>query len=310
MTTGSNDSASTMPGATGWAAMHVDARPAAPDIGPFPFGPFLAAVEDAVATPMSEVEVVASDTSSVALVGGDAVRFAGPAHLTDYHAPLGPDGSLVATALARFPGHRFSLDSLPTEAADAVVAALTTAGMEHELEEDESTAVLTLPATYEEWLASIGKKERHEVRRKRRRFEDTFGRICVERCGVEDVPAFAAMHRTSPGEKGSFMTPEMERLFTRLVDEADACLHALVCGGSVRAWAFGFESPTGYWYYNSAYDPDAAMASPGVVLLSSMIEDQIGRGARVFDFLKGDERYKYRHGATKRPLFTVSGTVP
>jgi CelD/BcsL family acetyltransferase involved in cellulose biosynthesis len=41
-----------------------------------------------------------------------------------------------------------------------------------------------------------------------------------------------------------------------------------------------------------------------------MIEAQIGRGARVFDFLKGDERYKFKHGASPRPLYAVSGRLP
>lgn len=106
------------------------------------------------------------------------------------------------------------------------------------------------------------------------------------------------------------MTETMERLFTTLAEDAGATVHRLVCGGRVRAAAFGFETPDGYFYYNSAYDPDAAMASPGVVLLSSLIDEQIRRGVRVFDFLKGDERYKYRHGAVARPLSTVERVVP
>ena len=52
------------------------------------------------------------------------------------------------------------------------------------------------------------------------------------------------------------------------------------------------------------------MASPGVVLFSSMIETEIERGASVFDFLKGDEPYKFRHGAEPRQLFAITGTTP
>ena len=52
-----------------------------------------------------------------------------------------------------------------------------------------------------------------------------------------------------------------------------------------------------------------SMASPGVVLFSSMIERQIERGVPVFDFLKGDEAYKYRHGAAPRPLFAIEGVI-
>ena len=41
-----------------------------------------------------------------------------------------------------------------------------------------------------------------------------------------------------------------------------------------------------------------------------MISAQIDRGAAVFDFLKGAEGYKYRHGAVARDLFVVEGRLP
>jgi CelD/BcsL family acetyltransferase involved in cellulose biosynthesis len=45
-------------------------------------------------------------------------------------------------------------------------------------------------------------------------------------------------------------------------------------------------------------------------MLGLLIEDQIRRGAEVFDFLKGDEQYKFRLGAEKRPLFRLQGRLP
>ena len=174
----------------------------------------------------------------------------------------------------------------------------------------ESTAVLDLPETYDDWLMSIGKKERHEVRRKRRKFEAEFGEIRVERSGPEAIDSFCAMHRTSGGDKGTFMTPDMQSYFLDLLETAGASIHSLVCNGTIRASAFGFETDDGYFFYNSAFDPGAASASPGVVLLSTMIEQEIVRGAKVFDFLKGDEPYKFRHGASARPLYVFEGVIP
>lgn len=106
------------------------------------------------------------------------------------------------------------------------------------------------------------------------------------------------------------MTETMQAFFLDLLVTADASIHSLVCDGVIRASAFGFETDAGYFYYNSAYDADAALASPGIVLLSSLVEQQIERGAEVFDFLKGDEPYKYRHGAVARPLYLFEGTLP
>ncbi|MBS1195573.1 MAG: family N-acetyltransferase, partial [Actinobacteria bacterium] len=77
--------------------------------------------------------------------------------------------------------------------------------------------------------------------------------------------------------------------------------------GAPVAAALGFQDEEAYYLYNSAYDPAAAGASPGVVLVDLLVEraaeDALGR----FDFLKGDEAYKLRLGGRPRPLFVVEG---
>ena len=45
--------------------------------------------------------------------------------------------------------------------------------------------------------------------------------------------------------------------------------------------------------YNSGFAPERAALSPGVVLLAHLVRDAIGRGRKKFDFLRGEERYKY-----------------
>ena len=57
--------------------------------------------------------------------------------------------------------------------------------------------------------------------------------------------------------------------------------------------------------YNSGYDPQLYSAiSPGIVLLARVIRHAIeGLGRAKFDFLQGDEDYKYRFGAHKTKVF-------
>lgn len=292
-----------------WEAFPEDLEATAPRVGPFPHRPFLEALWRHRAGPAAELHIETSPTGACALVESDGyVSFAGQTNLTDYHAPLGPDGPLAVVAgLERFPGTTFRLDSLPAEAATPIVEALEAAGVSATTSDHEIAAVLSLPTNYEDWLAALGKKQRHEVRRKRRRFEAEFGAIEIERHTGDAIDAFCQMHRLSAGDKGEFMTAPMEAYFAELLESAGASIHLLLCEGVARAAAFGFETPDGYYYYNSAYDPAAAMASPGVVLFSAMIETEIERGAVVFDFLKGDEQYKFRHGAEPRQLYVVEG---
>ncbi len=295
-----------------WDPFPTDLQPVAASIGPFASRPFLEVVWNHRDTAGLDLHIEADDKGAVALVtDGKHVEFAGQSNLTDYHSPLGErGGAALARALASHGGASLCLDSLPHEAVATVEDAIREAGGEPVTQQHETAAVLALPASYDEWLGRIGKKERHEVRRKRRRFVAEFGEMEVVRHGPEAIAMFCAMHRTSQGDKATFMTGPMQSYFEDLLIHAGATIHTLDCDGIPRASAFGFESEEGYFYYNSAYDNDAAMASPGIVLLASMIEAQIARGAKVFDFLKGDERYKFKHGAAPRPLYQVTGTLP
>jgi CelD/BcsL family acetyltransferase involved in cellulose biosynthesis len=104
------------------------------------------------------------------------------------------------------------------------------------------------------------------------------------------------------------MTPDRERFFAALHREAGAFVDVLRDGaGTPVAAAFGFEDADGYYLYNSAYELEAADASPGIVLVHLLIEHAIRRKVPRFDFLKGNEPYKFRLGAQARPLSRLDG---
>jgi len=112
------------------------------------------------------------------------------------------------------------------------------------------------------------------------------------------------------GAKGEFIDGPMEAFFSALATRAGFCVDLLVAGDRPRAALFGHEDDDGYYLYNSAYDPMAAAASPGMVLLIELIAAQIARGAAVLDFMKGDEEYKFRLGAEPRHLIAFAGDLP
>lgn len=292
-----------------WAAYPEGMDAIAPHIGPFASRPFLEAVSRHTSPDRWTLHIEASNTGAAGIVEVDGcVELVGRSDLTDYHSPIGLDGArAVADALARFPTLPFRLDSLPSEAAEPISVRLAETGIEHLVRPSEVTAVVDLPGSYDEWLISLAKKQRHEVRRKVRRFEAEFGELSIERHTIDALDTFVSMHRTSAGKKGAFMTESMAGFFRDLVETAGASINLLVCNGEARAAAFGFETDDGYYFYNSAFDPLAKAASPGIVLLAAMVEAQIERGVSVFDFLKGDERYKFQHGAVARQLYEITG---
>jgi CelD/BcsL family acetyltransferase involved in cellulose biosynthesis len=167
-----------------------------------------------------------------------------------------------------------------------------------------------LPASTDAYYSLIGKKERHELRRKRRRYEDQVGppKLRTDTGAGFGFEEFIRLHRLAPGEKGGFMTDERLRFFARLARQEGWRVDYLEQDGVATACLFGWTDGSDYYLYNSCIDPEVQAASPGLVLLVGMIEHAIGEGWGVFDFLKGDEVYKSRLGAVPRQLFQVRAT--
>ncbi len=297
---------------TRMASPLFDAAPIAPRVGPFPKTPWLDVWRSHF--PSGELELVSSDDTLIPMIiDGNTVTFAGHADVTDYHAPLGPQVvDVLGSWVEKLPtGMRLIFDSLPREAAVVVREAIEAASLDLTERVHEVAAVMTLGSSRDEWLASLSKKQRHEVRRKRRRFVEHFGEPTLTTVtGHDSVTTFAQMHRKAFGDKGEFMTQDMEAFFAGLHERAGATMCALrTASGDIAAMAFGFFESDGYYLYNSALEPEFAEGAPGVVLLDLLIEHVIDQGIQVFDFLKGDEVYKFRMGASARDLFVVEATT-
>lgn len=84
----------------------------------------------------------------------------------------------------------------------------------------------------------------------------------------------------------------------------DAC-------GLARCWLLAIDGRTvGVYYgfhhrgrayaYLGGFDPSYAEESPGAILIGHAIEESIREGAHEFDFLRGQEAYKYGWGAVDR----------
>lgn len=67
-----------------------------------------------------------------------------------------------------------------------------------------------------------------------------------------------------------------------------------------------FEYKRGYLVYNSGFNPvKYGTLAPGIVLTTYCIEDAISRGLKRFDFLQGDERYKYDLGGVETEVLRL-----
>lgn len=197
--------------------------------------------------------------------------------------------------------------------AAAIGAIEISSGWTLNLEREDVCPVVTFPdgVDMDGYLATLGKKVRHEIRRKVRRAE-THGEIRLEDSAdpLGDMEAFIDLHQKRWGEDGLFPpTPGGEQsrvLFRRLFElfgaEGPLRLAFLSVGG--RRIAAGVHVVAGdrVLYYNAGVDPEARDLSPGVLMVYAYVARALAEGTRQLDFLRGDESYKYDWGAVDEPI--------
>jgi CelD/BcsL family acetyltransferase involved in cellulose biosynthesis len=80
---------------------------------------------------------------------------------------------------------------------------------------------------------------------------------------------------------------------------------ALYLDDRIIAALYGFEFRGRIFYYLGGFDPQFSKLNPGTLIIGHAIEEAIRDGASEFDFLRGQEKYKYAWGAKERENFRV-----
>jgi hypothetical protein len=175
--------------------------------------------------------------------------------------------------------------------------------------------VVRLPmGGWEEYLATLDGHDRHEIRRKMRRAEAA-GRLRFDE--IDDprgvVEALIELHQARWGHQGLFPDTEggarSKRFLRRLAELEEA-------GGALRLGrltlddrtifaAISFHEGPRVYYYNAGTDPAVKALSPGVVGTAAHLRASLAKGCRTFDFLRGNEPYKYTWGAIDEPIFRL-----
>ena len=202
-------------------------------------------------------------------------------------------------------------------AADALAAAFGSreidAGWTLNVEREDVCPVVSLTPgmPLEDYFSTLEKKARHEIRRKIRRAEAA-GPVTFERAPepLTELEAFIDMHQGKWGDNGLFpQTPggDASRLFLRRWFEesgADGPVALYFLRVGERRIAAGILVDTGerLMFWNAGVDAAANDLSPGVVLAARAIQLALELGRTSFDFLRGNEPYKYQWGSVDEPI--------
>jgi CelD/BcsL family acetyltransferase involved in cellulose biosynthesis len=169
---------------------------------------------------------------------------------------------------------------------------------------------IPLKEDWETYLAGIDKKQRHEIRRKMRRAEEVTPPVrwyFVEDGDSLDEEMGALFHLMSlDPQKKAFLSASMREQMRSTAQEAFKAgwlkLAFIETAGEKAAAYMTFDYHNKIWVYNSGFNPHFRELSPGWVLLSRLIQWSIDNQRQTFDFLRGEEDYKYRFGGVDRKV--------
>jgi CelD/BcsL family acetyltransferase involved in cellulose biosynthesis len=183
-----------------------------------------------------------------------------------------------------------------------------------EVRTSEIVPKLHLPESYGEYLDSLGRKNRHELRRKLRKLE-TLGQIRIQRIREPEklrdpIEAFVSMHGASSPEKQAFWQkqgmPGFFNLLSALFSSVNWMdLRELYVADRMVASLLSFHYGDTVYFYNVAYDKEFSPYSPGFALFHHAIEKAIAENASFADFLRGREKYKYFFGAKESKIYSL-----
>ena len=180
-----------------------------------------------------------------------------------------------------------------------------------EMQQDVCPQIM-LPASWETYLASIDRKQRHEIRRKERRllaFEHSFEEI--EQPSTLDIADFIRLHKASSQNKRAFWDDTHLAFFSQILPSLGKQrwlkLFFLKVKGVRAASMLIFDYNNAFQLYNSGFLlSEFRELSVGSLLTAHTIKRAIQEKRTMYDFLRGNEEYKFRYTAQAKPIFDIT----
>ena len=169
---------------------------------------------------------------------------------------------------------------------------------------------ITLPSTWNEYFCSLSQNRRHTLRRKLRSLEKAHSvefRDCTGGNLESMLSRFIDLHERrwqASHVRGVFSDPKMEGFYrdiaTQFVKKGWLNFSCLVVDDEVASAEYAFIYNRKFYCAISARDMRLSKYSVGHMHQMFLIQYAIEKGLREFDFLRGDEPYKFHWTESSR----------
>lgn len=176
----------------------------------------------------------------------------------------------------------------------------------------EVAPFIELPSNWEEYFSSLKRVKRKELKRKIRRLETIENIFWHSNKEIREIDfeEFVRLHRLSDTNKEKFMSKKMKKFFWDLILRQNNNWQTNLCFLKIDnqnvSSLLTFENKNQVLAYNSGYNPKFGYYSVGLLLHAFKIKQVIETGKKIYDFLRGDERYKYDLGAKEIKLYRIN----
>lgn len=231
-------------------------------------------------------------------VDGSRVFFSGGEETSDYLDVFGVSSETLSSAWDEVLGYlstrgytNLALRNVPE---GSTVAFFRSKGAM--VAQEDTTPIIDLPRTFEEYLLMLPRRWRKELKRKMNNFEKQHEGVFLEEVG--SIDCLISLMKKNDDKQAFFNRPGMEDYFRKIYATfpEEAKIRCLSVKGELAASIYYFETPTSYLLYNSGFDKKK-YDSAGLYIKALHIKRAIEAGKETYNFLQGNERYKYELGA-------------
>jgi hypothetical protein len=179
------------------------------------------------------------------------------------------------------------------------------------VDQEDVTPNIELSNSWEDYLMLLNKKQRHEVRRKLRKFEaeEFTNQLITDQNQLDEfLDDFFELFVKSREDKEEFLTSKRKIFFKKLLfnfaDVSQLRILSLYDDGKLISGCIVIDYDETYFLYNNAYSLLYNSFSVGLVSKIYAIKESLERDKKNFNFLRGDERYKYHLGGKDIVIYT------
>jgi CelD/BcsL family acetyltransferase involved in cellulose biosynthesis len=173
-----------------------------------------------------------------------------------------------------------------------------------------------LAGSFDRYLAGLSGSTRYALGRKQRRFERDFAATAIEHADLAQHPELLevlfSLHKSrwdmledkTSTFYSAFRKSFNERLLRRL-GEGDGFFSCVSVDGKPASILYILGYKKNAFFYQNGWDPKFADYSIGLYNIQQAIRHAIEAGYESFDFLRGEEAYKYKFCEESRQAYSV-----